>query len=377
MALLSTLYPAQIGPQGATGPQGQGSTGATGATGLTGPTGFTGSTGATGAPGQGGTGATGFGGATGATGLTGPTGFTGATGASGYDGSTGSTGPIGPTGFTGATGIGATGASGYEGSTGATGLTGPTGFTGATGASGYEGSTGPTGPTGFIGSTGATGTGASGATGFQGASGATFDYTPITTDNTTLSSNEGFLFNTGSGAITAFLPTTPLTGAFINIILEKSGNNNLTINRNGSNIDSVAEDLVCDVSGNFSLIYTDSTVGWRFVPYSGLTYAPATLTLGTITTSPYTLQLTDGSKFITADSTSTITINVPDNNTVPFVSGTQITVMRFNTGAVTFSPTGSTTLKSSEGKLSIRAQDSVATLVKLSTNTWSLFGDLI
>lgn len=347
MALLSTIYPAQIGFQGATGPQGQGSTGATGATGLIGPTGFTGATGASG--------------------------FTGGTGATGFIGSTGATGNVGPTGPTGFTG--ATGASGFDGSTGATGLTGPTG---ATGASGFDGSTGATGLTGFTGSTGATGSiGATGATGVIGATGFSFEYIPVTTNNTTLSSNEGFLFNTTSGALTAFLPTTPLTGSFINIILEKSGNNNLTLNRNGSNIDSVAEDLVCDVSGNFSLIYTDSTVGWRFVPYSGLTYAPATLTLGTITTSPYTLQLTDGSKFITADSTSSITINVPDNNTVPFVNGTQITVMRFNTGAVTFAPTGSTTLKSSENKLSIRARDSVATLVKLSTNTWSLFGDLI
>jgi len=373
MALLSTLYPAQIGPQGATGPQGQGSTGATGATGLTGGTGATGFTGGTGATGIGATGATGFIGGTGATGAAGGIGATGigATGATGLIGSTGATGAVGGTG---ATGVGATGATGLIGGTGATGFDGATGpaGSGATGATGFDGATGATGLTGPTGLTGATG-----ATGVVGATGFSFEYIPVTTNNTTLSSNEGFLFNTTSGALTAFLPTTPLTGSFVNIILEKSGNNNLTLNRNGSNIDSVAEDLVCDISGNFSLIYTDSTVGWRFVPYSGLTYAPATLALGTITTSPYTLQLTDGSKFITADSTSTITINVPDNNTVPFVSGTQITVMRFNTGAVTFAPTGSTTLKSSEGKLSIRAQDSVATLVKLSTNTWSLFGDLI
>lgn len=141
---------------------------------------------------------------------------------------------------------------------------------GATGATGPEGATGPTGETGATGATGTGATGATGETGATGASGSDFNYTEITTSQP-LTSNDGYIFNSASGAITATLPSSPAVGEFINITFNKNNGNNLTIARNGSNIDSLAEDLICDVSGTFSLIYTDATVGWKFVPWNGLT----------------------------------------------------------------------------------------------------------
>jgi hypothetical protein len=234
--------------------------GATGPQGITGATGSTGTTGGQGATGA--TGTAGVNGATGATGNTGSQGSTGATGVAGTDGATGATGTAGVNGATGATGN-----TGSQGSTGATGVAGTDGATGATGTAGVNGATGATGETG------ATGVGATGATGLGGATGASgsdFNYTEITTSQT-LTSNDGYIFNTTSGALTATLPSNPSVGSFINITLNKGGGNNLTIARNGSNINSVAEDLVCDVSGTFSLIYTDATIGWKFVPYAGLT----------------------------------------------------------------------------------------------------------
>ena len=294
MTLLSTLYPIQTttGPQGATGLTGatgspgpigfQGATGATGltgatgigatgATGVQGATGETGATGVTGATGIGATGATGETGVQGATGATGETGATGV-GATGATGETGVQGATGATGETGATGVGATGATGETGVQGATGATGETGATGvgATGATGETGATG-LGATGATGETGATGSnGSTGATGLTGATGADFNYTEITT-NTTLTSNEGYLFNSASGAITATLPESPAVGSFINVTFTKSNGNNLTIARNSSNINSLAENLICDIDGTFSLIYTDATIGWKFIPWNGLT----------------------------------------------------------------------------------------------------------
>lgn len=318
MTLLSTLYPIQTttGPTGATGFGATGATGetgatgnegatgltgatgfgATGATGLTGATGEFGATGLTGATGEGATGATGETGATGSLGATGATGETGATGV-GSTGATGELGATGATGETGATGIGSTGATGEIGATGELGATGLTGATGegATGATGEIGATGPqgatglqgdpggatgatgeTGATGPVGATGAQGdpggaTGATGVVGPTGATGSDFNYTEITTSQT-LTSNEGYIFNSAAGAITATLPAGPAVGSFINITFNKNNGNNLTIARNGSNINSTAEDLICDVSGTFSLIYTDATIGWKFVPWNGLTY---------------------------------------------------------------------------------------------------------
>jgi hypothetical protein len=72
--------------------------------------------------------------------------------------------------------------------------------------------------------------------------------------------------------MTLTLPASPTPGEYINFQFTRGSNNNLTIARNGVNINGVAEDLVCDVSANFSLIYgTEASVGWRFVPNSGLT----------------------------------------------------------------------------------------------------------
>jgi len=182
-------------------------------------------------------------------------------------GATGATGLTGSTGFTGLTGpTGATGIQGSTGPTGATGNLGATGATGETGATGSQGATGETGATG-VGATGATGeTGATGASGFD------FNYN-LVTSNITLETNNGYIFNTTSGSLTVTLPSSPTVGEFVNITLEYGGNS-LIIARNGSNINSIDDDLSCDVSGNFSLIYVDSTVGWKFVPYAGLT-APA------------------------------------------------------------------------------------------------------
>jgi hypothetical protein len=205
-------------------------------------------------------------GATGATGLIGPTGFTGLTGPTGATGPQGSTGLIGATGLMGATGIGATGLTGATGLQGATGIQGATGF-GATGATGVQGSTGVQGATGLNGSTGSTG-----ETGATGASGSDFNYTPVNT-NINLESNQGYIFNTNEGSITVTLPASPNIGEFINITLEFNGDV-LFIERNGSLINGSPDDLVCDVSGNFSLIYVNNIIGWKFVPYAGLT-APA------------------------------------------------------------------------------------------------------
>jgi collagen type VII alpha len=127
------------GPTGATGPRGfVGATGPNGATGATGAsvTGATGPVGPTG-PSGGPTGPTGATGATGATGERGEAGLRGATGATGIQGAAstipGPQGDIGPTGPQGIQGI--TGPQGPVGPTGQTGLQGNPGPMGPTGVS--------------------------------------------------------------------------------------------------------------------------------------------------------------------------------------------------------------------------------------------------
>ena len=92
----------------------------------------------------------------------------------------------------------------------------------------------------------------------------------------------------------------------------------------------------------------------------------------TAKTANYTLTLSDANTLIQMNGAYEFT--VPLNATVAYPIGTQITLIALTTGAtVTF--TSGITSYYSPG-LKIRAAGSMATLIKLSTDTWALTGDL-
>jgi hypothetical protein len=84
--------------------------------------------------------------------------------------------------------------------------------------------------------------------------------------NITLAANNNYFVNT-SAARTLTLPASPTLGDTI-AIYDASGTaatNNITIARNGSNINAQAVNAIIDVNQSSSVfIYTGSTVGWRF-----------------------------------------------------------------------------------------------------------------
>ena len=73
--------------------------------------------------------------------------------------------------------------------------------------------------------------------------------------------------NTSSAILTVTLPASPSTGDEVTII-DSRGNfnsNNVTVDRNGSNIMSAASNDTLDVNGQSStLIYLDATRGWAY-----------------------------------------------------------------------------------------------------------------
>lgn len=96
-------------------------------------------------------------------------------------------------------------------------------------------------------------------------------------------------------------------------------------------------------------------------------------------TSNYTLALTDSNDFIPLTSSAAFTITVPADNTVNFPVGTRIDMVQLGTGQVTVAGQtngAQTSLVRSTPGAKFRAQYSGATLVKISTNLWSLVGDL-
>ena len=87
----------------------------------------------------------------------------------------------------------------------------------------------------------------------------------ITADPANAVAGNGYFCNTTSGAFTVTLPTAATIGDFISFI-DYAGTfdtNNLTIGRNGHNIQGAAADLTVAVErAGFTLVYVDATQGW-------------------------------------------------------------------------------------------------------------------
>ena len=87
----------------------------------------------------------------------------------------------------------------------------------------------------------------------------------VKTTNFTVTAKEGYFVNTTTAAITATLPASPTLGDFVSFIdyAATFDTNNLTIARNGKNIQGVEEDLTVSVErAGLTLVFTDNTQGW-------------------------------------------------------------------------------------------------------------------
>lgn len=95
-------------------------------------------------------------------------------------------------------------------------------------------------------------------------------YTTVKTANYTAVANDGVQTNTSGGAFTVTLPATPAVGDQI-IVTDSAGSwatNNLTVGRNGSTIEGLAEDLICNISSiSVQLVY--SGTAWDVFAQAG------------------------------------------------------------------------------------------------------------
>jgi hypothetical protein len=108
-------------------------------------------------------------------------------------------------------------------------------------------------------------TNGSGALSFATISGGASWQAVITADPANAVAGYGYFCNTTGGAFTVTLPTSPSLGDFVSFI-DYAGTfdtNNLTIARNGKNIQGVAEDLTVSVErAGLTLVFVDDTQGW-------------------------------------------------------------------------------------------------------------------
>ena len=93
-------------------------------------------------------------------------------------------------------------------------------------------------------------------------------------------------------------------------------------------------------------------------------------------TASYTLVIGDADKLVEMNVGSANNLTVPLNSSVAFPTGTQISLAQYGAGQTTIVATGGVTIRSAGGALKLAAQYSGATLVKIDTDEWYLFGDI-
>ena len=128
-------------------------------------------------------------------------------------------------------------------------------------------------------------------------------------------------------------------------------------------------------SGTILLLSTEQTQGPQG-PQGNPGEDTSILTITTITNVNHTLQTTDVGSFIIMKSNVNVTLAIPRNLTVPIPIGSQILVSRDGTGEITITPANGVTANSALGHFRLNNNYSGATLVKIDTDVWVLFGDL-
>jgi len=91
----------------------------------------------------------------------------------------------------------------------------------------------------------------------------------------------------------------------------------------------------------------------------------------------YTLSLNDNNTYLTMTSSSDTTIIVPSYSHVSFAQSSQINVIQYGTGSVSFTWSNPVIVHSELGYKKIKSQYSSVTLINMSTDTWLLIGSLM
>lgn len=93
-------------------------------------------------------------------------------------------------------------------------------------------------------------------------------------------------------------------------------------------------------------------------------------------TASYTLVLLDAGQHIDMNSGSANNLTVPPNVDVAFAIDDEILVSQYGAGQTTIVAGAGVTIRSKGGALKLTGQYSAATLKKIGTNEWYLFGDI-
>jgi len=112
---------------------------------------------------------------------------------------------------------------------------------------------------------GATITNSGTAAGFGSTGEVSWNTTKISADPNTAATGVGYFTDTSGSAFNVTLPASPSAGNVVAVAdyANTWDTNNLTILRNGSNIEGAASNFVCNIEGSaITFVYVDATKGW-------------------------------------------------------------------------------------------------------------------
>lgn len=151
-----------------------------------------------------------------------------------------------------------------------------------------------------------------------------------------------------------------------------------TVDLTSATVSGISLDELSDVTETSSsegdVLYHNGS-GWinRYV-----NAIPVKTNTPTLSGGAYSVVASDAGKIVEVNNSGGATITIPDNET--FAVGTQIVILQIGSGDATVSITvqtpASQTLNYSPGN-KLRGQWAAATLLKRSSNTWVLYGDLV
>ncbi len=151
--------------------------------------------------------------------------------------------------------------------------------------------------------------------------------------------------------------------------------NGATADQTDSEIETAYNNQVAQVTTTQKDESSDTTVR-RFSPKDIADIAGTGDNIITDSTTARTLALTDSTRHIEMTNSSSITVTIPLNATVPLHIGFQCEIEQANVGVITFAPEGATVLHSKDSSLSSNGQYGSVMLKKKDTDTWLITGDL-
>jgi len=145
------------------------------------------------------------------------------------------------------------------------------------------------------------------------------------------------------------------------------------------NVSNKSTSVSTDQASNTKYPSVKSVYDWAvglFATIANLALKTDKLVVANRQTASYTLVLTDADKLVEMNVATANNLTIPLNSSAAFATGTQILLAQYGAGQTTIVPTSGVTIRSNGAKVKLNAQYSGATLIKIATDEWYLFGDI-